>query len=168
MRRGSNIEHDTSLPHVAFTRELQAVIGRGLDERLELRPPADERRFQRSRAESYIVGALSDKALAVGEEDQLLQPLDEQRCTVGRFDYDRALFIRAGALEYDEFRERCKRVCEDLFFGGRLDRELDLRRVTTPFIHRRRRLPRNRRSAPRTRRRLRAATDAQDRPPRRP
>src|SRR6266571_4501550 len=78
MRRGSDIEHDPCQPHVPLAYELQSVIRRRLDQRLERGEPADERRVQRARFEPQVVCTFRDEALRVREEDQLLQPLDEQ------------------------------------------------------------------------------------------
>src|SRR5919204_796776 len=74
MRRGSDIEHDPSVPHAVLACELQAVIRRRLDERVDTTTPPDERRCERRSAEPQPLCALRHEALRVGEEDQLLEP----------------------------------------------------------------------------------------------
>src|SRR5919201_5978155 len=78
MRRGSDIEHEPSVPHAVVKCEVQVVIGGRLDERLDSAPTSDERGAECRRVEPQLLGALRNEALGVGEEDQLLEPRDEQ------------------------------------------------------------------------------------------
>src|SRR5919204_3547312 len=160
MRRGSDIEHDPSVPHAVLACEVEAVIRRRLDERLDTTTPPDERRCERRSAEPQPLCALRHEALRVGEEDQLLEPGDEERAAViGRDAHLVPHFISTG-IERDELAEGSDGLLEDALFALRVDRELDVRRMAPPLIHGRTRLRSSRRRGPRTRPRPRAATRA--------
>src|SRR5919197_1584016 len=140
MRRGSDIEHDPSVPHAVLACELQAVIRRRLDERVDTTTPPDERR-----CEPQPLCALRHEALRVGEEDQLLEPGDEERAAViGRDAHLVPHFIATG-IERDELAEGSDGLLEDALFALRVDRELDVRRMAPPLIHGRTRLRSSRR-----------------------
>src|SRR5437588_12135312 len=63
MRCRSDIQDDSSVPDAVLACEAKIVVGRRLDEWLELRAPADQRRVHGVRGEPYVDFPLGDEAL---------------------------------------------------------------------------------------------------------
>src|SRR5437870_7713124 len=115
MRTSSDIEHDASLPGAVLLGEPETVIGGGLDERFDGTAPSDERRRERRVREAQVFDPLGDEALRVGEENQLLEPLDEQGSVVACLEHDLVPRLLAVAAERDQLGERSGGLDEDLF-----------------------------------------------------
>src|SRR4051812_47537072 len=96
IRTGSDIEHDVAAPAVAVTVQLEIVVRHGLDEVPRLACAADDHRGDRVLADDEVTRLVRDEALGLGQEDQLGQPLGEQRPAIGRLGLDGALDAVAG------------------------------------------------------------------------
>src|SRR5919199_2979607 len=113
-KRGLDIENDASVPRLAASRELESVIGRGLDQRLDLRSATPQANASVVAVELHL-GVVGDEALGVGEVDQLLEQIDEQRASVTCLQLELARRQFASAFTLDQAAERVARVREDLF-----------------------------------------------------
>src|ERR671934_760768 len=132
IRRSSDIEDEPSLPDAVPLGELEPVVGHGLHERRRAPDPAAHRGPELC-VPCLDLRFLRNEPRRLGEEDQLLQPLREQRGPVRGVEFDLVLLLRA-AGGADEFAERAHRVVEHKL-GGRCGHvELELGRVLNPLV----------------------------------
>src|SRR4051812_45823105 len=96
IRTGSDIEHDVPAPAVAVPVQLEVVVGDRLDEVPRLARAADDDRGHGVLADDEVARLVGNESLGLGEEDELGEPLGEQRAAVGRLGLDRALDPLAG------------------------------------------------------------------------
>src|SRR3954465_3168591 len=139
MRTGSDIEHDVPAPAVAVTVQLEVVVRHGLDEVTRLARAPDDDRGHRVPAAEGVACLVGDEALGLGEEDELGEPLGQQRAAIGRLGLDLALDALASRLSRVLPEQRAQREdgrAEDRRFAARVNLELQLGGVLDPAVRR--------------------------------
>src|SRR4051794_27158674 len=139
MRTGSDIEHDVPAPAVAVTVQLEVVVRHGLDEVTRLARAPDDDRGHRVLADDEVACLVGDEALGLGEEDELGEPLGQQRAAIGRLGLDLALDAlarrRLGVL-LEQLAEREHGLPEDRGLAPRVQLELQLGGELDPAVRR--------------------------------
>src|SRR4051795_1594107 len=138
IRTGSDIEHDVPAPAVAVTMELEVVVGDRLDEMARLARAPDDDGGHRVLADDEVARLVGDQALGLGEEDELGEPLGEQRAAVRRLGLDRQLDPRAGrgALLLEQLAQGVHGLAEDRRLAAPVELQLQLGRVLDPAVTR--------------------------------
>src|SRR5919201_1983109 len=104
-RRSSDIENDACSPATAFLLELEPMVGHGLHQRRRLGRDAVDGGRQARVADRQLPNPFRHEPERVRREDEVLEPLDEQRRPVTRVEADLQL-ERLAAVAPDELRER--------------------------------------------------------------
>src|SRR4051812_43653364 len=138
MRTGSDIEHDVPAPAVVTTVKLEVVIGDRLDEVARLAGAPDDDGGHRVLADDEVARLVGDEPLGLGEEDELGEPLGEQRAAVGRLGLDRALDALPGrfALLLEQLAQGVDCLAEDGRLAAPVNLELQLGGVLDPAVTR--------------------------------
>src|SRR5437588_7520735 len=140
IRCRSDIEHHRRPPAAVRRLHAEPVVGNGLHEVRRVGASAFYTRAYAALVDGLEVNSPRHDSVALGDEDELLDPGREEGGAVVRLDHDltgdgiASVGPRLVALEQPRQRSRC--VLEHRRLSRRLDVQLELARVVDPAIHR--------------------------------
>src|SRR4051794_25103074 len=132
----SDIEHDVPAPAVAVTPKLEVVVRHGLDEVARLVQAPDDHARDRVLADDEVPHVVRHQAVGLRQEDELGQPLRQQRAAVGGLRLDRALGPRTGRrlVVLEELAQGMDGLHEHARLAAGVDLELQLGGVLDPAV----------------------------------
>jgi hypothetical protein len=136
MRRASDIENQPCAPAgFPFVFVFETVQANCLDEWPRVAAAAAHGCVQSPAVQLELAQAAGHEPVHVGEVDQFVQPVGQQKAAIVSLELDLALLRIRATLVVDELDEGGERVCEQPFLGRSVDPELELGRVLDPAIH---------------------------------
>src|SRR3712207_817880 len=133
--RRSDIEHHPRAKAAVRAFEGEPVERHRFDEEARRRAPALDGRTHARAVELELACALGQEAVRLREEDELGEPVGEERRAVRRLELHPERARLAVGCGPEELAERLERLAKDPLLRLGLDEKLDFGRVVDPAVH---------------------------------